>query len=192
MVGTGGGACLGMRRLRVLRGNAGSSWPLGYPTRGEAGVLGDDGGRAETAMDSGRVFLLGKDWGIGETSVKILENSRVYHSESDSGSSSFDDSSSENSAGTGICSNSFLNGWRRDAEMGTSCSGEVERELRLVMVRGLIDARRGLNTRWEGAKNSSSEEDGVIGRPEEFEKGLQEDEDEDIDGVGELQGDCRS
>lgn len=98
-----------------------------------------------TDSDSGREGCCsrGKDGGSGEHIERICENSRVYHSQSDSGS----DSSCDPIA---LCSCAFLNGWRRDAEMRQSSEGGVESALCLVMKRGLMEARRGLKARGDG------------------------------------------
>jgi hypothetical protein len=70
-------------RLRPRRGKAGSSCALGNP---DTGPLVDAGAVAlGTKIDSGR-DCWGNEGGSGERRVRILENSRVYHSESDSSS----------------------------------------------------------------------------------------------------------
>ena len=78
-------------RLRLRRGKAGSSCAVGNPGTGplvdpRAVALG-------TKIDSGR-DCCGNEGGSEEERVRILENSRVYHSESDSSS---EESSSEDS-----------------------------------------------------------------------------------------------
>lgn len=91
-------------------------------------------------MESGRVWW-GKDGGIGEHKLIIWENSRLYHSESDSSES--EDGSSEDMGDRGaMCALVFLNG--RIRVMGESESSDAGEELSFVITRGFIDARRGL------------------------------------------------
>jgi hypothetical protein len=84
-------------------------------------------------------------------------------------------------------SSEFLNGCKREGEMGHSLSlnGDVDGEpLCLAMTSGLMAARRGLN-RGGGSPNSWFDVDGVGGNVPNREHGL-ESEDE-TDEVGEVQ-----
>jgi hypothetical protein len=100
---------------------------------GEAGIV--------MAMDSGLGW--GNDGGMGEHKLIILENSRLYHSESDSESESEDWSSEDKGERGAARSCMFLNGRRRVADIGESESERGE-ELSFVITRGFMDARRGL------------------------------------------------
>lgn len=105
----------------------------------------------------------GNDMGWeGGLSERILENSRVYHSESESSES---DSSER------------------------STTGNVDGLCVLLITRGLIEARRGLKV-GKGSWNSSSDDDGVKGKHAFCESGL-DGNDEDIEG-GDLHGDRES
>lgn len=159
--GTGGGGYLGMliRLRRLRRGNAGSSWALGYPCEGVGEAVGVQAGG--THIDSGRVFC-GKLGGSGEERVRILENSRVYHSESDS-------SESEVEIYSEGCSGARLEVGRYDVVV-----------LRFVTAKGFMETRRGL----KGDANSSSEEEGVIGKQTERDSGLVDIEDDEMESVG--------
>lgn len=145
-------------------------------------------------IESGLACWLGKDVGIGELKDKIFENSRVYHSESDSCSESSEYSSCKNAEMRGErmgreprpCSEVFLKGCRSEGEIEEiSSNGEDDRGLCFVMTRGWMAARRGLKMR-EEIDSSSSDVEGVKGIPPASDLGLEEREDVE---VGELHSD---
>lgn len=79
-----------------------------------------------------------------------------------------------------------MNGCKSDVDKGESSEGDMDRELCLKIVRGLMDARRGLKTRGDGiSESSSSDADGVLGRPLCSEKGLELSESY-IEGAGDM------
>lgn len=136
-------------------------------------------------MDSGRTF--GKVEGSCEVRVRILESSRLYHSESDSASDSEEESSQLEFGVIGDggreLSHWLLNGWISDEKSGVSSwTGYID-TLCFAILRGLIETRRGLNGRGDG--RSSSDPQGVFGSPWDCERGL-ELGDKDNEGVGDM------
>jgi hypothetical protein len=82
-------------RLRLRRGKAGSSCAVGYP--GTRPLVYPGAVALGTKIDSGR-DCCGNEGGRGEERVRIFDNSRVYHSESDSSSEEYSSEDSEEGA----------------------------------------------------------------------------------------------